>query len=83
MWCLLPWLGTCQFLTLERVLRIKCADQLKLRNLEPARPFYMQFAMKADEDEFFRTVSDELAKAIDPLDLVYPKELPIFNKYDE
>lgn len=83
MWCLLPWLGTYQFLTLERILKVKCASRLQLRNLDSARPFYMQFNMEADAGEFFQVVSEELAKPIDPLELVYPKELPIFNKYDE
>lgn len=83
MWCLLPWLGTYQFMTLERVLRIRCAERLKLRSLECARPFYLQFSMQGNERDFFQVVSEELAKPIDPLELVYPKELPVFNKYDE
>lgn len=83
MWCLLPWLGTYAFLALERFLRIRCADKLELRNLESARPFFMQFTMSADEDTFFRVLFEELKKPIDPLELVYPKELPVFDKYDE
>ncbi len=83
MWCLLPWLGTYAFLALERFLRIRCADKLELRNLESARPFFMQFTMSADEDTFFRVLFEEMKKPIDPLELVYPKELPVFDKYDE
>ena len=83
MWCLLPWLGTYAFLALERFLRIRCADKLELRNLESARPFFMQLTMSADEDTFFRVLFEEMKKPIDPLELVYPKELPVFDKYDE
>lgn len=83
MWCFMPWVGTYPFITLERILKIKCADRLRLRNVESARPFYLQFNMKLDEQEFFGVLSEELAKPIDPLELVYPGELPIFNKYDE
>lgn len=83
MWCMLPWVGTYPFLTLERVLKIKCAGRLGLKNLESARPFYMQFNMKADEKEFFDVLGEELAKPIDPLELVYPGEVPLFEKYDE
>lgn len=83
MWCLLPWLGTYAFLALERFLRIRCADKLELRNLESARPFFMQFTMSADEDTFFRVLFEEMKKPIDPLELIYPKELPVFDKYDE
>ena len=83
MWCLLPWMGTYPFLTLERVLKIKCADRLGLKKLDSARPYYMQFTMQANADTFFQVLREELEKPIDPLELVYPKELPLFDKYDE
>lgn len=82
MWCLLPWVGTYTFLTMERFLKIKCADRLGLRNLDSARPFFIQFTMKADESAFFRVLAEEIRKPIDPMELVYPKELPLFDKYD-
>ena len=83
MWCLLPWVGTYTFLTMERFLKIKRADRLGLRNLDSARPFFIQFTMKADESAFFRVLAEEIRKPIDPMELVYPKELPLFDKYDE
>ena len=83
MWCLLPWVGTYTFLTMERFLKIKCADRLGLRGLDSARPFFIQFTMKADEATFFRVLDEEIRKPIDPMELVYPKELPLFDKYDE
>ena len=39
--------------------------------------------MKADARTFFRVLLEEIRKPIDPLELVYPKELPLFDKYDE
>ena len=83
MWCLLPWIGTYPFLALERFLKIKCADKLGLRNLDSARPYYMQFTMKANEETFFRVLEEEIQKPIDPMELIYPGELPLFDKYDE
>ena len=83
MWCLLPWIGTYPFLALERFLKIKCADRLGLRNLDSARPYYMQFTMKADAETFFQVLGEEIRKPIDPMELIYPKELPLFDKYDE
>lgn len=83
MWCLLPWVGTYTFLTMERFLKIKCADRLGLRGLDSARPFFIQFTMKADEATFFRVLAEEIRKPIDPMELVYPKELALFDKYDE
>lgn len=83
MWCLLPWLGTYAFLAMERFLKLKCADRLGLRNLDSARPFFIQFSMNADEETFFTVLFEEIRKPIDLLELVYPKELPLFDKYDE
>ena len=83
MWCLLPWVGTYAFLAMERFLKIKCGDRLGLKNFDSARPYYMQFTMKVSEEDFYKIVREEIQKPIDPLELVYPKELPLFDKYDE
>ena len=83
MWCLLPWIGTYSFLAMERFLKIKCADRLGLKNLDSARPYYMQFTMKVGPEEFYRVTREEIQKPMDPMELVYPKELPLFDKYDE
>lgn len=83
MWALFPWLGSYAFLALERFLKIRCAGRLGLKGLNASRPYYMQFTMKTDEKDFYRIVSEEAGKDIDPLELVYPKEVPVFEKYDE
>ena len=82
MWCLLPWVGTYAFLAMERFLKIKCGNRLGLKNFDSARPYYMQFTMSVSLEDFYRIVAEEAAKPIDPLELVYPKELPVFDKYD-
>ena len=83
MWALFPWLGSYAFLALERFLKIRCAGRLGLRGLNSARPYYIQFTMDASEEEFYRVVVEEAMKEFDPLDLVYPGEVPVFEKYDE
>lgn len=83
MWALFPWLGTYAFLALERFLRIKCGGRLGLKSLDPSRPYFMQFTMKVNEREFFAVLADEAEKPFEPLDLVYPDEVPVFEKYDE
>ena len=83
MWCLLPWVGTYTFLALERFLKIKCADRLGMKNFDSARPYFMQFTMKVTPKEFFQILREEAAQEFDPMDLVHPKELPLFDKYDE
>ncbi len=82
-WALFPWLGNYAFLALERFLKIKCAAALGLRGLSPARPYYITFQMRADRETFFRVLREEAAKDFDPMELVYPDELPLFEKYDE
>ena len=83
MWALFPWLGSYAFLALERFLKLRCAGRLGLKGLNPSRPYCMQFTMKVSEEEFYRIVAEEAARDIDPLELVYPKEVPVFEKYDE
>lgn len=83
MWCLLPWLGTYAFLAMERFLKVRCASRLGLKGLEPSRPYYLTFRMKADKSTFFRVLWEEIAKPFDPMELVYPDEVPVFEKYDE
>lgn len=82
-WALFPWLGSYAFLALERLLKIKCAAELGLKGLDPSRPYFMQFRMKADPDTFFEAVAAEAEADFDPIELVYPGEVPYFDKYDE
>jgi ATP-dependent helicase Lhr and Lhr-like helicase len=85
MWCLLPWLGSYAFLAMERLLKIKCAKELGLKGLDSSRPYYMTFIMRDDvrEPQFFQAVADAAAALTDPMELVYPGEVPNFEKYDE
>lgn len=83
MWAFFPWLGSYAFLALERFLKIRCAGRLGLKGVNPSRPYYLQFTMKASEEEFYRVVTEEAEKEWDPMELVYPKEVPVFEKYDE
>lgn len=81
-WCLFPWLGSYAFLALERFLKIRCAGQLGLKGLDSARPYFMQFKMHASAQEFYRVVSEQASLPLDPMELVYPGEVPYFEKYD-
>lgn len=83
MWALFPWLGSYAFIALERFLKIRCGSRLGIKGLSPSRPYYMQFTMKVSEAEFYRILADEASKPFDPQELLYPKENPVFEKYDE
>lgn len=83
MWVLFPWLGSYAFLALERFLKLRCGEKLGLKGLQSSRPYYMQFTMQVSEAEFYQIVCEEAAKDFDALELVYPNEVPVFEKYDE
>ena len=83
MWALFPWLGSYAFLALERFLKIRCGKRLGLRGLSSVRPYYLLFTMQTDEETFYRIVCEEAGKALDPMEMMYPREVPVFEKYDE
>ena len=83
MWALFPWLGSYAFLALERFLKLRCAKKLGLKGLQSSRPYYMQFTMQAGEEQFYEIVREEAEKDLDPMELLYPQEIPVFEKYDE
>ena len=83
MWCLLPWLGSYAFLALERLIKIKCAGELGIKGVNSSRPYFMTFVMKADERAFFSVVRDAAERLEGPMELLYPAEIPYFEKYDE
>ena len=83
MWCLFPWLGTYAFLALERFIKIKCAPLLGLSALDSSRPYFLQFKMKATKAEFFNVLCEVGKQSLDPMELVYQGEVPLFEKYDE
>lgn len=83
MWCLLPWLGTYAFLALERLLKLVCAAEIGLKGLDSSRPYFMTFVMEADPGRFFSVVTRAARELDDPMSLLYPGEVPYFEKYDE
>ncbi len=83
MWCLFPWLGTYAFIALERFIRLKCAPLLKLSALDSSRPYFLQFKMRAEKKDFFAVLCEMERLPLDPMELIYPGELPLFEKYDE
>lgn len=81
-WALFPWLGTYAFMALERFLKQRCARDLGLRAVDSYKPYYMQLRMNASETEFFEVLKREASIELDPMELVYPGEVPYFEKYD-
>ena len=83
MYCLTPWLGSYSFLALERFLRIRCAKRLGLKGFNSVRPYFIQFTLDVTPEEFVEITQEEVRAGIDPMELLYPKEVPVFDKYDD
>ena len=83
MYCLFPWLGTYSFLALERFLRLRCSRRAGLKGMDSVRPYYIQFTLETEPEEFLAVLGEEIEKPLDPMELLYPKEVPVFDKYDE
>ena len=82
-WALFPWLGTYAFLALERVIKLRLPAGLGIKGVDVCKPYYIQFRMRADGDELIEALQGAVAQEFDPLELVYPNEVPVFDKYDE
>lgn len=83
MYALFPWLGSYAFLAMERFIRIRCGARLGLKGFNSARPYYMQFTLGVSAPDFFKVMAEEISKPLDPMELLYPKETPVFDKYDD
>ncbi len=83
MYCLTPWLGSYSFLALERFLRIRCAKRLGLKGFNSVRPYFIQFTLGVSPAEFVTITQEEVRAGIDPMELLYPNEVPVFDKYDD
>ena len=83
MWCLFPWLGTYAFLALERFIKLKCAPHVGITALDSSRPYFIQFKMRATREDFFNVLINMEEQPLDPMELIYKGEIPLFDKYDE
>ncbi|MBR3314841.1 MAG: DEAD/DEAH box helicase [Atopobiaceae bacterium] len=83
MWALFPWLGTYAFLALERLIKLRLPKDLGVKGVDVSRPYFIQFRMRASAEDFMDALQTAAAEEFDPLELVYPAEVPVFDKYDE
>lgn len=81
-WVLFPWLGSYAFLALERIIKRKLPPQLGIKGVSAARPYFIQFRMKASAAEFFDALNACAANDLDLEELLYQHEVPVFEKYD-
>lgn len=82
---ILPWAGSKQFRTLERLLKHNLAGRLSLRSIVPMEPYYMVVAGRTNADQLLDEIRAELeaCETAGPESLLDPKEAPYLGKYDE
>lgn len=80
---ILPWAGSRQFRTLERLLKNNLKTSQGLRSIVPMEPYYLVVAGKADAETLEAEIIAESMAATEPLSLLSPDEAPYLGKYDE
>ena len=74
MWCLFPWLGTYALSGLGALFKsLNAQRSWGLLPSTPARPYFIQFKMKATREEFFEVLKEKESRPLDPMELVYPR----------
>lgn len=78
----LPWVGSKQFRTLERLLKHNLSERLALRSVVPMEPYYMIVSGKCDARTLVQEIIWECEHNTEE-QLLAPDEAPYLGKYDE
>ncbi len=81
-WCLFPWVGTYAFMAFERIFKIVLPKRLGIKGIDSSKPYFIQFRMSASPQELMEALVEVAQDPPDPMRLMHPGELPIFEKYD-
>ncbi|MBQ9801913.1 MAG: DEAD/DEAH box helicase [Clostridia bacterium] len=80
-WCLFPWLGTRGFRTVRRMLAAH-AKELGVFGIEYEGCAYIKFHLTGDGAALAAKLASLAGSDIDPETLVFPSEMPLFDKFD-
>lgn len=80
---ILPWAGSKQFRTLERLLKNNLHSSMGLRQVVPMEPYYMVVSGRAKAEELLSAIHTELAEMEDTESILAAGEAPYLGKYDE
>ncbi|MBU5672211.1 DEAD/DEAH box helicase [Paenibacillus brevis] len=80
---ILPWAGSKQFRTLERLLKNNLHSSMGLRQVVPMEPYYMVVSGRAEAEELLLAIHTELAEMEDTESILAAGEAPYLGKYDE
>ncbi|AJS60971.1 DEAD/DEAH box helicase [Paenibacillus sp. IHBB 10380] len=79
----MPWIGSKQFRTLERLIKNNLMDKLALRSVIPMEPYYMVVSGRTNAENLLGQILAECSSCEDPITLLAPEEAPYLGKYDE
>ncbi|HEY2492401.1 MAG TPA: DEAD/DEAH box helicase [Paenibacillus sp.] len=79
----MPWIGSKQFRTLERLIKNNLMDKLALRSVIPMEPYYMVVSGRTHAEDLLGQILAECSSCEDPITLLAPEEAPYLGKYDE
>lgn len=82
-WCLFPWLGTYAFMACERIIKIRLGGKADIKYVESSKPYFIQFKSGHTRDELILMLREAAREEFDPETLIFPREEPAFEKYDE
>jgi len=82
-WVFFPWLGTYGFMACERIIKIRLGKAAGITAVESSKPYYIQFKSPKKRDELVCMFREAAREPFEPLALIFPKEEPVFEKYDE
>jgi ATP-dependent helicase Lhr and Lhr-like helicase len=82
--CILPWMGTVAFRTLEKLLNTFCRESLEIKSIGSVNPYYLKIKLGKDK---FKSLYPEILslceQRITNEDLLSDAEAPEIQKYDE
>jgi ATP-dependent helicase Lhr and Lhr-like helicase len=82
--CILPWVGTVAYRTLERYLRLHCREALKFKGVYGRSPYYIVLNLgECHLDGLLYELKSLGSKRLQPEDLLKPDEVPRSEKYDD
>jgi ATP-dependent Lhr-like helicase len=82
--CILPWVGTIAFRTLERFLRLHCKETIKIKGVMPRSPYYFIVNLgKAKLENLYWEIQSLAERRLHPDELLAEDEAPKLQKYDE
>jgi ATP-dependent Lhr-like helicase len=82
--CILPWIGTIAYRTLDRFLRFHCRETLKIRGIVGKSPYFMVVNLgKCKLESLYYEIKSLADRPLDAENLLAEDEAPKLEKYDE